>query len=149
MFKLRSDITVSSLINSVKYPACDRLQIQQDRSFKVRYSNKFSEDFPQETGAPQGSILSPTLFILKMNSIVKCVSGEVDCSLYVDDLLLTCQSPNLSVAENKLQQCLNKLEVWCNKNGFKFSPTKTNCVHFFNGKHFGNQNSNLTATGSQ
>ena len=108
----------------------------KDRSFKVKCSNKYSEDFPQETGAPQGSILSPTLFILKMNSIVKCVSGEVDCSLYVDDLLLTCQSPNLSVAENKLQQCLNKLEVWCNKNGFKFSPTKTNCVHFFNGTAF-------------
>ena len=27
-------------------------------------------------------------------------------------------------------QCLKKLEVWCNENGFKFSPTKINCVHF-------------------
>ena len=25
---------------------------------------------------------------------------------------------------------MKKLEVWCNENGFKFSTTKTNCVHF-------------------
>lgn len=108
----------------------------KNRTFRVRYSGALSEDFPQETGAPQGSILSPTLFILKMNSIVKCFSDDVDCSLYVDDLLITCQSPDLTVIESKLQQCLNKLEVWCNRNGFKFSPTKTKCVHFFNGTTF-------------
>ena len=81
-------------------------------------------------GAPQGSILSPTLFNLKINSIVKCVSSDIECSLYVDDFLITCKSTELHSAEQKLQKCLKKLEVWCNENGFKFSPTKTNCVHF-------------------
>ena len=32
--------------------------------------------------------------------------------------------------ERQIQQCLNKLQVWTNQNGFKFSPTKTQCVHF-------------------
>ena len=32
--------------------------------------------------------------------------------------------------ERKLQQSLNRLGCWCDENGFKFSPTKTMCVHF-------------------
>ena len=102
----------------------------QNRNFRVKFGDTFSEKFPQEMGAPQGSILSPTLFNLKINSIVKCVSSDIECSLYVDDFLITCKSTELHSAEQKLQKCLKKLEVWCNENGFKFSPTKTNCVHF-------------------
>jgi ribonuclease HI len=32
--------------------------------------------------------------------------------------------------ERQLQICLNKLEAWANENGFKFSTSKTVCVHF-------------------
>ena len=32
--------------------------------------------------------------------------------------------------ERKLQHSLNRLGRWCDENGFKFSPTKTMCVHF-------------------
>ena len=102
----------------------------QNRNFRVKLGDTLSGRFPQEMGAPQGSILSPTLFNLKINSIVKCISSDVDCSLYVDDFLITCKSKDLNIAEQKLQKCLKNLESWCNENGFKFSPTKTNCVHF-------------------
>jgi len=32
--------------------------------------------------------------------------------------------------ERQLQQCLNNLQVWADKNGFRFSELKTVCVHF-------------------
>ena len=32
--------------------------------------------------------------------------------------------------EFRLQRCLNKVETWATENGFKFSKTKTPCVHF-------------------
>ena len=32
--------------------------------------------------------------------------------------------------ERKLQHSLNRLGRWCDENGFKFSSTKTMCVHF-------------------
>jgi hypothetical protein len=44
--------------------------------------------------------------------------------------LISYQSKNLNSIERKLQLTLNKLEKWCAENGFKFSPTKTVCVHF-------------------
>ena len=55
----------------------------QNRNFRVKFGDTFSEKFSQEMGASQGSILSPTLFNLKINSIVKCISSDIECSLYV------------------------------------------------------------------
>ena len=55
-----------------------------DRSFNVRIGFSLSDTFKQEQGVPQGSILSSTLFNIKINNIVKCVN-DTDSSLYVDD----------------------------------------------------------------
>ena len=33
--------------------------------------------------------------------------------------------------ESHLQQCLNKIENWALFNGFNFSKSKTQCVHFW------------------
>ena len=41
-----------------------------DRTFNVRIGNTLSDIFKQEQGVPQGSILSPTLFGIKINDIV-------------------------------------------------------------------------------
>ena len=36
----------------------------------------------------------------------------------------------METIEFKLQRCLNNTEDWATENGFKFSKTKTQCVHF-------------------
>jgi hypothetical protein len=100
------------------------------RHFKVRLGAALSDDFYQEQGVPQGSILSVTLFSIKINDIVKCVQPGVECSLYVDDFLISHSAKNIHTAERQLQQCLNKLQNWCDENGFRFSSTKTVCLHF-------------------
>ena len=101
-----------------------------DRQFKVRVGSTLSDLFEQEMGVPQGSILSVTLFSLKINNIVNYLNTGVDCSLYVDDFLISYHSKHMYTAERQLQQCLNRLQTWSNENGFKFSTTKTVCVHF-------------------
>ena len=98
--------------------------------FKVRVGNIYSDLYSQETGVPQGSILSVTLFSPKINSIVSCLLPDIKCSLYVDDLAIYYSSRHMPYIERKLQQSLNRLGRWCAENGFKFSPTKTMCVHF-------------------
>ena len=57
----------------------------KNRQFHVRLGSSHSDLFDQEMGVPQGSILSVTLFGLKINSIIKTISPGVECSLYVDD----------------------------------------------------------------
>ena len=101
-----------------------------NREFKVRVGSTLSEAHNQEQGVPQGSILSVTLFSLKINNIVKCLNPGVDCSLYVDDFLICYRSKNMNTIERQLQLNLNKIQKWSTENGFKFSKSKTVCMHF-------------------
>lgn len=102
----------------------------KDRTFQVRLGTVLSNVYNQEMGVPQGSILSVTLFSIKINGIVKCLTSNTNCSLYVDDFLICYRSTYMPIIERQLQSCLNKLQVWCDTNGFKFSPSKTVCMHF-------------------
>ena len=38
----------------------------------------------------------------------------------------------MAIIERRLQGCLDRLVFCSDENGFKFSPTKTLCVHFCN-----------------
>jgi ribonuclease HI len=105
-------------------------QFLEGREFRVRIGSTLSDSHPQEMGVPQGSILSVTLFNLKINSIVSCLTTGVKCSLYVDDFLACCRSRQMRSTERQLQRCLNNLQNWCDENGFKFSQSKTVCMHF-------------------
>ena len=103
-----------------------------NRNFRVRLGSTFSDPFEQEMGVPQGSILSVTLFSLKINSLAKVLSKDVEGSLYSDDFLMSYRAKTTRTCERQLQGCLHKIEEWCTENGFRFSPSKTACVHFHN-----------------
>ena len=66
---------------------------------------------------------------IKINNIVKVLNPGVDCSLYVDDFLICNRSNHMHTIECQLQQCLNKIQKWALENSFKFSKTKTQCMH--------------------
>ena len=103
-----------------------------ERQFRVRVGNTFSNPLEQEMGVPQGCILSVTLFSVKINNIVKSVCPGVECFLYVDDFCICYRSKHMHTIERQLQQVLNNLNKWSNENGFKFSKSKTKCMHFSN-----------------
>ena len=101
-----------------------------DRRFRVRIGSTYSDLYAQEMGVPQGSILSVTLFSLKINNIIKAISPNIKCSLYVDDFQICYGSSSMITIERVLQNTLDKLWKWSNENGFKFSTSKTVCMHF-------------------
>lgn len=107
-------------------------QFLSDRKFKVRINNTYSNTEIQESGVPQGSILSVTLFILKIDEIAEQIPKDPNfhSSLYVDDLQIGYRHQDLNQIQTKLQQCMNKIHDWAQKNGCKFSKTKTKVVHF-------------------
>ena len=91
-----------------------------DGKFIVCIGSTLSDMKNQEERDPQGSVLSVTLFNIKIN-ITKCLTPGVDGSLYVDDLLICYRSKYIHVIKRKLQQCLDKLNKWATENGFRFS----------------------------
>ena len=104
----------------------------EDRTIQVRVGSTLSDLYDQEQGVPQGAILSTTLFNVKLNDIINCLDYKTDGSLYVDDFCICFRSKNMRTIERHLQQCLNRIENWATRNGFKFSKSKTQCVHSVN-----------------
>ena len=76
-------------------------------------------------GVPQGSILSITLFSIKIKSLAEVLRGDMHGSLYFDDFTLCYKSKNMNSFERQLQLYLNKIQNWADENGSKFSKTKT------------------------
>ena len=83
-------------------------------------------------GVPQGSILSPVLSSVKINSIVKSVLKGSEASLFVDDFALCTRAMLLPHAERLMQVSVNSVQDLVSNNGFKFSTSKTVCMHFCN-----------------
>ena len=101
-----------------------------DRKFQVRIGSTLSNIQNQEGGIPQGSILSLTLFNIKINSITNCLNPAVDKYLFVNGFSITSTSKYIRIAERQLQQGINKINKWAMINSFKISKTKTQCMHF-------------------
>ena len=120
----------------------------KDRQFRVKVGDTLSDYHDQEMGVPQGSILSVTLFSIKINNITKCVTNGVDCSLYVDDFLICYRAKNMATIERQLQLTLNKLHTWSKDNGFKFSRSKTVCMHFCQSRRRDDPDPHLTLGGT-
>ena len=74
----------------------------ENRIFKVKLGSSFSDWQTQEEGVPQGSILSVTLFIIKINNITSEVIDPQMCSLFVDDFGLAVRGKILSIMERHL-----------------------------------------------
>ena len=101
-----------------------------ERLFDVRVGSTLSQLYKQEMGVPQGSILSPILFNIKINNIIKHVTKGLDASLFVDDFALCIRGSRLSTLERTMQLCIDRINQWVVENGFKFSASKTVCMHF-------------------
>lgn len=100
-----------------------------NRTFQVKVGAELSDKYRQENGTPQGSIISPLLFLLMINDIPPGLRG-VDMTLFADDSAIYVGQRNIKILEEKIQSSLNAIHEWCDKNGFKISINKTTAVLF-------------------
>ena len=108
-----------------------------NRLQRVNIKNECSEWVPVTSGIPQGSVLSPILFVIYMNELPEIVQSEL--YLFADDTkIFYINSPNLCDG-SVLQTDLNALVSWSEKWLLKFHPDK--CMHMHLGK---NQPDDLT-----
>lgn len=102
-----------------------------NRSFQVKVGTDLSNKLIQQNGTPQGSVISSLLFIIMINDIPTGPDG-VNMSLFADDSAVYMGHNNIKILESKIQQSINIICNWCNKNGFKISISKTIGVLFTN-----------------
>ena len=105
----------------------------QDRSIQVRVGSALSEPLVVENGTPQGSVLSPLLFIIMMNAIPNHCK-RVELSMYADDIALWTTGTSLRAMTTRMQKKLNKTAKFLSANGFKISAPKSQAVLFTNSR---------------
>ncbi|XP_072403065.1 uncharacterized protein [Diabrotica undecimpunctata] len=105
-----------------------------NRTFQVRVNGINSKTKHLQNGIPQGSTLSPTLFLLAINNIAQEIELPLKANLYADDLIVYTRSCNISLATEILQAFLHKLKIGSHKSSFTFSSEKTYFIIFSKNK---------------
>jgi len=85
--------------------------------------------FSPKRGLPQGSCLSPLLFILYINDISRLAEEGVDLLLYADDVLAMTEYNN-SLDHMRLQATLDHMSSWAVENFMEFNVDKTQTIIF-------------------
>ena len=101
----------------------------KNRKIQVRINETFSKILNIENGTPQGSSISPWLFLIMINDI-KLSNSKVHLSLFAEDIAIWTESSDINHGIIVLQHSLKELEIWSKKWGFKFSINKTKAMIF-------------------
>jgi hypothetical protein len=107
----------------------------QHRKIKVNYKGHISRTTKPKNGCPQGSVLSPIIFSIFMNTLRDYIEDynntilnpqdHTNLSQFVDDtaIWVTSKSPDLAI--KKAQNSLKIIEKWSKETGVKINPLKT------------------------
>jgi ribonuclease HI len=96
----------------------------KNRSIQVRVGVELSDPMVIENGIPQGSAISPLLFIIMINDL-NVSDQNTSFSLFADDCAVWMSGKNIQFLSNKMQKILESINNWCNLWGFKISIAKT------------------------
>lgn len=84
----------------------------QQRTFQVRIGQKISTARFQQTDTSRGSILSPVLFILALNSIIEIIPRTTQYLLLTDARVIFLKRNNPDMVIRRLQNIINYLSQW-------------------------------------
>ena len=96
----------------------------EQRTFQVKIGDKLSNTYDLENGVPQGSVVSPLLFLLAVNDFPE-MTDNVKKSIFADDSSIWTTGKNLEKITKHIQKAINKIEKWSALWGFSLSKEKT------------------------
>ena len=88
-----------------------------DRTARVKVDGTLSQQVRIKEGVPQGGVISPTLFLVYIDEITKCVPQQVSNSLHADDFAVWSSSEYTATARYRLQETVNNVRSWTQKWG--------------------------------
>merc|ERR1712035_301012 len=89
-----------------------------------------SNQYTVGNGTPQGSVISPLLFIIMINDVFSKVPADIGRSLFADDGALWKRGRNMEHAIRKIQGAIDEVMEWGYDWGCRFSVEKTQTVFF-------------------
>ena len=88
-----------------------------------------SDKVKLNAGTPQGSVLSPLLFLMYVNDIpVDPMNNQVKISQFAEDLGMWTFGPNTTYVQYRIHKTLSALEKLCSKWRIKLNAKKTQLI---------------------
>ena len=101
------------------------------RTIKVKSGDTYSEVVELNAGTPQGSVLSPILFLIYVNDIPIATDDKQNTGgQFADDVTLWASDKSQKRVNIRLQKALAKLEKWCATWRVKLNAAKTQYIMF-------------------
>ena len=101
-----------------------------DQLIQVNVKNFLSNQINPKAGVPQGSVLSPLLFLIYVKDLPTTHQKQNSLSQFADDTAQWAFSLNIHIAAELSQQDLLKLAMWCAKWRIKLNLTKSKVIIF-------------------
>ncbi|GAA5846415.1 hypothetical protein JCM11251_006753, partial [Rhodosporidiobolus azoricus] len=98
----------------------------EERWCRLHFEGTVSELLAWESGLPQGSPLSPILFILYSPALLRIASSPRSTAFgWIDDVNILAWGPSVPDAVAAVQTLLPQLEAWSDSHRSAFEPDKT------------------------
>ena len=105
-------------------------QFLRNRYGKVKFNGSMSKNTQLHQGVPQGSVLSPILFILYINTLALQLPDININALFADDVTILAVRRTLEEAEHDAQKSVDIVVKWAKEWKLKLNATKSE-VSFF------------------
>jgi hypothetical protein len=102
LYKLRQSLPLNYFLLLKSY--------LNNRHFRVKVDNKYSDLLPVQAEVPQGSVLGPQLYLLYTSDLPS--SPDITTATFVDDTAILAIDPNPAIASLKLQNSLDVIQHW-------------------------------------
>ena len=101
-----------------------------NRIIKIQSNGLYTSPRYTNQGLPQGSVLSPILFLLYTKDITHQLSTKVRIIQYADDFVLYYRTQDITEGKKKIADALSHLEQWCTNSGLNINWMKTKIINF-------------------
>ena len=111
-----------------------------DRTLQVIHNGCYSHSVPLQAGTPQGSPLSPLIYLIYVNDYPESIKDVCSLSQFADDTALWTAAYTRAYAIRILQKSLNELESWCRKWRVKLNGEKSSLIFILRNREKNNEN---------
>ena len=118
-----------------------------NRSTKIRMPEGISDRILTPTGIPQGSPISPILYLIYNADLIEEYRNRVTSNGWVDDVCFMAKGDSERETTQKLRSACHKADLWARTHASVFDPKKYALVHFVNTREIDPQYTPLSLQG--